>query len=58
MIEILIEIYCHKNIHIVVTNLQKVHCQFSLEALTHLNKSMIWFIVEEFDSYDISIEGE
>lgn len=35
-----------------------MHRQFSLEAIAHLNKSMIWFIAEEFDSYDISIEGE
>lgn len=40
------------------TNLQKVYCQFCLEAITHLDECMIWFIAEKFNSHNVPVDGE
>jgi len=40
------------------TNLQKVYRQFSLETISHLNKCMIWFTSENFDSDNVPINKE
>ena len=37
-------------------NLQKVHCQFSLKAITHLHECMIWFIAKKFNPHNVPVD--
>lgn len=40
------------------TDLEVVYSQFSLESIPHLDKCMIRFISQEFNSQNITIKGE
>lgn len=35
-----------------------MYCQFGLETITHLNKCMVWFVAEKFNSHNVSVYGE